>query len=198
MNRTKTVNPTGHVASPGSPASSVRAERASSVGTSVDGEALFDFSGGPHADPAVWLPRMHKLVGDQTLLAKRLHGYAETLARSVSEGEDAQLGGILDQREAVIREMTLLGEDLRPMLERFNTLATALKTVEEETIRQRVVELDALLVQVQKLDDQARVELEARRMELARELAGVQTARSAASVYQRGPEVAPQASDMEA
>lgn len=170
---------------------------------SIVAPATLDFTGGPYGDPVNWLPRMHKLVGDQLLLAKRLLSYADALDEAAMEVEPAPgrgdaLGAVLDQREAVIREMTLLGEDLRPMLERFTTLATALRTAEEEAIQARVVELDAALSEVAERDKATQRTLEQRRGQIAKELAGMQQARGAASVYGGTGQIAPQAQDFEA
>lgn len=163
-----------------------------------DLSGTLDFSGGPYAEPANWLPRLHKLVGDQLLLAQRLLSHADDLDASAAEADDERLEDVLEQREAVIREMLLIGEDLRPLLERFTQLATGLRTTEQQVVQERVLELDTLLEQVAQRDGGVQRTLEGRRGQIARALAGVQTARSAASAYGgSGLSAAPQARDLE-
>ena len=77
-------------------------------------------------------------------------------------------------------------------------LLSELRTTEQQVVQERVLELDTLLEQVAQRDGGVQRTLEGRRGQIARALAGVQTARSAASAYGgSGLSAAPQARDLE-
>ncbi len=142
-----------------------------------------DFDTGPYASSEVWLPRLHKLIRDQMALARRLGELGDEARRAVEHEEAQGLHPALDQRDAVLREMGLLAEDIRPSLEAFGRLSANLTDEQRRGVQQRIVELDEALALVAAGDEDLQRLIERRRGELGRELAQLASARSAAATY---------------
>ena len=146
-------------------------------------EQKLDFSNGGHGEPEVWSPRLNRLLRDQLVLAGRLEIMGQERSGALASGDMAKYLGCLEEREPLIREMTILNDELRPFIERFGTLAASLRTDEREAIHQQAARLDAVLATINRRDESEAEVLHSQRDAVARELAAIQTGRGAIAGY---------------
>lgn len=160
-----------------------------------------DFDSGPQSQPEVWLPRVQRLLREQAELAQGLARLSERASGELLSDDHEGFDRTLDDRDGLLREMSVLAEELRAPMATFSVLVASLTDEQARQIRAMVAELNELLDAVSAADERVRHDLERRRSELGHELAREAEqwgrARAASRVYGGGVSGASQGRDVE-
>lgn len=157
-----------------------------------------DMPGG-HGDPAVWGPRLGRLLDQQLALYRKLDDLGARQSSLVECGETDELLSLLSERKSVIGRITALNAEIEPFARGWATLLEALGRMEREAIAGRLAQIDELVARITERDDADRAALERRREVVSGELKTASRTRSAVHAYAKpaDPAVPPRFQDRE-
>ncbi len=137
----------------------------------------------PHESPALWAPRLARVLDRQRDLYLRLDALSRTQADAIHAEDTDGLLSILAQRQALIDDIAALNEDLAPFVDRWDDLAPRLSPEQRAPLRARFDEVAQLVKEIADRDDADRRVLESRRAVVAAELNSLSSARGAVRAY---------------
>ncbi|MBC7834738.1 MAG: hypothetical protein H7Y88_06515 [Phycisphaerales bacterium] len=143
-------------------------------------------SAGPHDDPAVWGPRLSRMLARQCELFCELDGLGEPQRELIGAGDTDGLLRLLAQRQALVDEVTRLSNEIEPFRRQWDELMSRLPDGPRAELEHCVLELRGLVDRVCKRDDADRATLEDRRSAITTELSGVSRGRGAVAAYTGG------------
>jgi hypothetical protein len=147
--------------------------------------------GGPGDDPALWGPRLRRLIGEQCDLCRRVEALGERQARCVLEDDTDGLLRLLAERQSLLDRLGVLSEQTAPYRSGWESWAPRLPAAEREAMRRLIAEMAATVERIAARDDADRGLLERRRARLAEGLSSLQRGRGALAAYagdaQHGP-----------
>lgn len=142
-----------------------------------------------HEDPARWVPRLKRCLGEQLEVARLLDELSRTQSEALGSGEMNRVLAILAQREPRVRRLVELSAELEPFLRYFGELrsgvgvAMKLSTSEREVLRGQIELIDEHLRNVTERDEFDQRLLAHRREEISQELAQTVSTRGAIGAY---------------
>ena len=134
-------------------------------------------------EPALWLPRLTRVIDDQLVLAQRLDEMSRRQHALALEGDVPAILSVLADREPVVAQMTALALQFEPFAGRLGMLSARLEPADREALIERITRLDALVAGINERDEADRRTLERRRIEIGAELVGLGKGREAVSAY---------------
>jgi len=148
-----------------------------------------------HDEPAVWAPRLARVLDEQRGLYEQLDALSRSQAALIgAENTDALLE-VLGRRQVLIDAIASLNEELAPFAERWDELAPRLDTHQRLRLRSGFDAVSGLVAEIARRDDADRRLLEARRNAIGAELGTVSHARGAVRAYARPEHAAPRYQD---
>lgn len=148
-----------------------------------------------------WLPRLQRLVDEQTDLATSLDRLSQLQSRAVAEADASTALEILGQREPLVARLVEIARDLEPFVVDRDTGQAPVRHLPPETrqsIQRRLTRLSDLMATIARRDQNDKESLEAMRSAIAADLAGVVTGRGALDAYRAAPTPGPQMQDRDA
>ncbi len=145
-----------------------------------------------YRDPSRWLPRLRRLVDDQTDLALSLDHLSSIQTEAVNRGDVATTLDVLAQREPLVERMTAISRELEPFLSQptiaggvtgTTSPASRLQGELRSDLERRLSRLTDVMNRVNERDRADRARLESLRQHVADELASVATSKGAMSAY---------------
>jgi hypothetical protein len=145
--------------------------------------SLFD----PGPDHERWLPRLLRLVDEQTDLVMSLDRLSQLQSRAVAEGDPSGALEILAQRDPLVERMIEISRQLQPYVSESSGSPAPVRSLPPEprgALQRRLSRLSEQLAAIAQRDHADKGALESMRAKVATELAGVATGRGVASAYQ--------------
>lgn len=144
-----------------------------------------------YRDPTRWLPRLRRLIDDQTDLALSLEHLSSIQSEAVNRGDVATTLDVLAQREPLVERMTAISRELEPFLSQPGSVggggspspASRLQGELRSDLERRLSRLTDVMNRVNERDREDRARLESLRQHVADELASVATSKGAMSAY---------------
>jgi hypothetical protein len=142
-----------------------------------------------HEEPARWLPRLKRCLGEQLEIVRLLDELSRMQSEALGEGEMDRVLAVLAQREPRVRRMVELSAELEPFLRYFGELragvglAMKLTPSEREVLRGQIELIDEHLRNVTERDETDQRLLAHRREEMSQELAQTVSTRGAIGAY---------------
>lgn len=145
-----------------------------------------------YRDPSRWLPRLRRLIDDQTDLALSLDHLSSIQTDAVGRGDVTTTLDVLTQREPLVERMTAISRELEPFLSEpagaggsGGTVSPASRLQGElrSDLERRLARLTDVMKRVNERDRADRARLESLRQHVADELASVATSKGAMSAY---------------
>jgi hypothetical protein len=138
---------------------------------------------GPCGDPALWAPRLRRLIGEQCDLCRQIEAMGERQARCVLEDDTDGLLRVLAERQSLLDRLGALSEQTAPYRSGWERWALELPADEREAMRRLIGEMAASVERIAARDDADRGTLERRRARLAEGLSSVRRGRGALAAY---------------
>ena len=140
----------------------------------------------PHADPAVWGPRLSRLIARQSELYEELLSITESQSSLIERDDDGDaLIDLLRTREGYVQEVASHNEALEPYVSRWDELSAALDEGTRAELSSALERLMALIDRMVQRDEADRESIAAQREKLGGELSELSRNKSAVSSYAR-------------
>ncbi len=149
----------------------------------------------PHESPAVWVPRLERLLVRQRDAYAELERLSSEQSACVGRGDMDRLLGLLSDRQEVVQAVVERNQLLEPYVARWPRLAEMLSSDDRERLRGHLDALERLVASISERDEADRRELESRRAAVASELDGLGRSRAALAAYQAPPARGPRYQD---
>ncbi|HYE03029.1 MAG TPA: hypothetical protein VD963_07315 [Phycisphaerales bacterium] len=140
--------------------------------------------GGPWEDPAVWGPRLERLLAEQRQAAGELRELARRQRGLIDQNQTDGLLALLAERQVVVDRLADLSRQAEPFGRGWAAYASQLPSERRARVERLAEEVAELIGLVAKSDQTDRVLLEERRSGLAAELSAVGRGRGALAAYE--------------
>jgi chaperonin cofactor prefoldin len=143
---------------------------------------------GPHADaqhrdPQRWLPRLNRVLDQQTDLYRQLNELGQAQSNHIEQGDTDALLTTLARRQSLINQIARLNTDVEPFAKDWPTLLSKLPTEQRDDLKARIDTLDTLVADIAQRDESDRASLERKRNQISSDLRSVSNQRSAVNAY---------------
>ena len=139
--------------------------------------------GGPHMHPAVWGPRLARILESQRDLCVTLEALSRQQAELIALGDTDGLLRVLGERQGVVDEVARLSEELEPLRGVWEAGAASVEAAVRSRITSVVEEIGRLMETIGARDEADSQSLEERRSTVARELGDISRGRGALAAY---------------
>lgn len=148
-------------------------------------------------DAGAWASSLERKLRLAEELFEQLGAASRRQRELVESGDAVAVLDLLRERQGLISRIASLSEDVEPFRAKWAAVGAQLDPDRRGLIQARLDSLTDAAARIARQDEQDRKTLEAKRDELARELAGVDSAKAAVSAYAEPKPVRPKFQDRE-